>query len=294
MSDSFSHGYALLIGVSKTKEREWSLPMAARDARAIRTIMSNPQLCAYDSDHIRLLTDAKASRENIRRGLAWLRDQGAGDPEATIVIYYSGHGWLDRSTKRYYMFCNETKSSSVDKSALAATEFTQLLRQIPAKRLLVILDCCHAEEMATAKGRAIAAKAPRGFQSRAIPKTIADQLKQGKGRAVFSSSRGTQSSWPCPGGSLSLFTFHLLEALRGAGNQIGDSEVRLSNLMNHLAKSVPDSAQKMNREQTPFFDTATEDFPVAVLRGGKGLPMGGWHAAQVDETGKIHSGVVAG
>ena len=30
------------------------------------------------------------------------------------------------------------------------------------------------------------------------------------------------------------------------------------------------------REQTPFFDAATEDFPVALLRGGKGLPKGGW------------------
>jgi len=29
--------------------------------------------------------------------------------------------------------------------------------------------------------------------------------------------------------------------------------------------------QALSKEQTPFFDTATEDFPVALLRGGKGL-----------------------
>ncbi len=32
-------------------------------------------------------------------------------------------------------------------------------------------------------------------------------------------------------------------------------------------------------EQTPFFDTATEDFAVAMPRGGKGLPRGGWQIA---------------
>ncbi|MEH2144139.1 hypothetical protein [Nostoc sp.] len=47
----------------------------------------------------------------------------------------------------------------------------------------------------------------------------------------------------------------------------------LSNLINHLGKTVPESARTLcQAEQTPFFDTAMEDFPVAMLRGGKGLP----------------------
>jgi hypothetical protein len=91
-----------------------------------------------------------------------------------------------------------------------------------------------------------------------------------------------------PDGSLSLFTYHLLEALQGAGNRPGDATVRLSNLMNHLGKAVPESARALCRaEQTPFFDAATEDFPVALLRGGKGLPAGGWAAAQAEAAARI-------
>ena len=46
--------------------------------------------------------------------------------------------------------------------------------------------------------------------------------------------------------------------------------------MSHLGKAVPESALALcEAEQTPFFDTATEDFPVALLLGGKGLPKGG-------------------
>jgi len=60
--------------------------------------------------------------------------------------------------------------------------------------------------------------------------------------------------------------------LQGAANQPGDTKVMLSNVMNHLGKTVPESARTLfTKEQTPFFDAATEDFPIAMLRGGKGL-----------------------
>jgi hypothetical protein len=43
--------------------------------------------------------------------------------------------------------------------------------------------------------------------------------------------------------------------------------------MTHLGKTVPKSARNLcHAEQIPFCDAATEDFPVAMLRGGKGLP----------------------
>jgi hypothetical protein len=90
---------------------------------------------------------------------------------------------------------------------------------------------------------------------------------------VFTSSRGNQSSWVRPDGILSVYTYHLIEALKGMANQPGDRLVKISNVMTHLGKTVPESARNLcHAEQIPFFDAATEDFPVAMLRGGKGLP----------------------
>jgi hypothetical protein len=90
---------------------------------------------------------------------------------------------------------------------------------------------------------------------------------------VFTSSRGNQSSWVRPDGILSLYTYHLIEALKGGANQPGDRLVTIFNVMTHLGKTVSESARNLCRaEQTPFCDAATEDFPVAMLRGGKGLP----------------------
>jgi hypothetical protein len=122
----------------------------------------------------------------------------------------------------------------------------------------------------------------------ALSKGLVNDLKQGEGRAVFTSSRGEQRSWVRPDGTMSLYTYHLIEALQGAGNQHGDSVVRVSNLMNHLGKAVPASASRLcQAEQVPFFDTAAEDFAVVVLRGGEGLPIGGWEAVKDEAAERI-------
>ncbi|MBD2203597.1 caspase family protein [Calothrix sp. FACHB-1219] len=267
MSNQFAHGYALLIGVGETAETKWSLPVTVKDVQALKTVLTDANLCAYDSANIRLLQNEQTTRSAIIAGLTWLQEKAASDRNATIVVYYSGHGCFDQKSQCYYLLQHDFKYSDIANTALSAAEFTQALRQIQAKRLWVVIDSCHAEGMATSKG-----ELPADFIATALPKGVIDDLKQGEGRAVFTSSRGNQSSWIRPDKTMSLYTYHLIEALQGAANKPGDITVMLSNLINHLGKTVPESARTLCRkEQTPFFDTATEDFPIAMLRGGKGL-----------------------
>ena len=269
--EKFEHGYALLIGVGDTAEPRWSLPVTVKDVQAIHKILTDPDLCAYpnNDDHVRMLCNADATRQAILDGLAWLKQQAPKDPDATIVLYYSGHGWTDTFNNRYALIPHDFNSSDLVNSTLPAEDFSNALREIAAKRLLVFVDSCHAEGMATAKDEP---ELPADFMKAGLPKGIIDSLKQGEGRAVFTSSRGKQRSWVRPDNAMSLYTYHLIEALQGAGNQIGDTKVKVSNLMNYLGESVPESARTLcQTEQTPFFDTAMEDFPVAMLRGGKGL-----------------------
>ena len=289
----FSHGYGLLIGVGTSAYPPWSLPVTVKDVRALQAILVDPDLCAYPTTHIRLLSDSGATRDAIIDGLKWLKAQAVVDPEATIIIYYSGHGWIDQTTGEYYLLPHDVKPFNIPASALAATTFIALLREIKVRRLLVFVDSCHAEGMATAKGSS-SAGLPPGFVRTALPKHLIDELKQGEGRAVFTSSRGNQLSWVRPDGTMSIYTYHLIEALQGAGNHPGDTAVRLSNLMNYLSQTVPSTARKLcQAEQTPFFDTATEDFPVAMLRGGKGLPSEGWRAIRSEVSERIRQIVIS-
>lgn len=278
---NFANGYALLIGVGNCNYSSWSLPVTVKDAEALKGLLTDPDLCAYpdDAKHVRLLHDGTATRQGILEGLAWLQERVAADGAATAVIYFSGHGWLDGQTERYYLIPSDTKPFDIPGSAVAAEEFTVVLRQITAERLLVFIDSCHAEGMATAKDEPVA-DLPPNFSQMAPPKSVITALKQGEGRAVFTSSRGNQKSWIRSDKSLSIYTHHLLEALRGAANRAGETAVHLSHLMAHLGQTVPVSAQEAYQaEQTPFFDMAAEDFAVALLCGGKGLAAGGGTAS---------------
>jgi esterase/lipase superfamily enzyme len=142
--------------------------------------------------------------------------------------------------------------------------------------------------MATSKEAPAALERPDGLVPAPPPKAITDELKQGVGRAVFTSSRGHQSSWVRPDGTMSIYTYHLIEALQGANNRPGETTVTLANLMKHLGQTVPESARELCKaEQVPFFDTAAEDFAVALLHGGKGLPAGGWPAVEKESRATI-------
>ncbi len=273
MPGSFAHGYALLIGVGASAHPAWSLPVTVRDTLALAEVLADPALCGYpnDDEHLRILVDAKATGPGILDGLKWLAAQVAADADATAVVFFSGHGWLEEASGQYFLVPHDAEPPTFAERALPAETFTEALREVRPERLLVFLDCCHAGGMASAKG-AGSAPMPPGFEQSAVPKDLARELRQGAGRVVFSSSTGAQRSWTRPDNTMSIYTHHLIEALKGAGNRPGDTDVRVSNLMNYLARAVPESARVLCRqEQTPFFEMAAEDFPVALLRGRQPL-----------------------
>jgi hypothetical protein len=75
MSDLFTHGYALLIGVGNTANPRWSLPVTVKDAQALKAVLTDVNFCAYPNtpDHLRLLHDQEANRSAILEGLDWLK-----------------------------------------------------------------------------------------------------------------------------------------------------------------------------------------------------------------------------
>ncbi len=291
MTDKFTHGYALLIGVGESAYSKLSLPATVKDTQAIYAALIDPELCAYpdNQEHIRVLNNKEATQQGILDGLNWLKEKAITDPSATVFVYYSGHGWVDKTTSLYYLLQHDIKPTKLANSALAAETFTDALRQIRSERLLVVIDSCHAAGMATSKEADIELLEEFDTFERVAPsKGFIDELKQGKGRVVFTSSEGEQKSW-LKDESNSIYTYHFLEALQGAANKSGDIEVKVSNLMNHLSKAVPESASRLYRaEQTPHFDIDAGDFIIAKLRGGKGLPAKGWEEVQPQATQKIN------
>ncbi|HZI01265.1 MAG TPA: caspase family protein, partial [Flavisolibacter sp.] len=276
-----------------------SLPVTVKDTQAIYAALIDPELCAYpdDNEHILVLNNEKATRDGILEGLRWLKEKAEIEPKATIFVYYSGHGWFNKDDNGFYLIQHDVKTHKLADTALSGKVFTEALQAIKVDRLLVVIDSCHAAGMATSKDPEEADAELLGdfkdFQRVAPSKGLIDALKQGKGRVVFTSSEGEQKSWIKKDNSLSIYTFHFLEALQGAANKPGDREVKVSNLMDHLGKTVPQTAWDLySAEQTPHFDFDTADFAIAKLRGGKGLPDRGWDEVKSEAQEKIRKKIV--
>jgi uncharacterized caspase-like protein len=274
MTGSFPHGYALLIGVGQCTNPKWSLPVTVKDMQALRSVLIDQSMCGYldDDAHIRLLHDSGATRQAIMDGLKWLAEQTAADEKATAVVFYSGHGGMKESTDSYFLLPSNADPKDIESTTLDEKTFTKALRSVKAKRLLVFLDCCHAGGMATAKDGLCASLLP-GYSLQSATKGLIDELKRGEGRAVFSSSKNDQKSLIRRDGVMSIYTYHLIEALYGAGNHPQDTQVCLSNLMGHLGKSVPQSA-KMNGvwSRIPFSTLQQRNFLWLCFAEERGFP----------------------
>lgn len=297
MTELFDHGYAVVIGVDSSAIRELALPTVAKDVQAVFDVLVHPERCAYRPENVRLLRGQDATRANILATLEWLRDKATADPDATAVLYYSGHGAIDKG--RYYLIPFDVHYGSIYTDALPAEEFNSRVTAINARRFLVVFDCCHAggvgakeaglETLDEAEPDLIAAEAfPIDLTAGDIPdytgepgdKEIGGELESlsdlsdGEGRAVLNSSTGAQKSYLRQDRSMSLFTYHFIEALTGhAPHHDDDTTVLVTDVMSWVTREVKKSAGREGRDQTPVMRTSGV-FPVAQLLGGLGLEKG--------------------
>ncbi|MEA3397614.1 MAG: toll/interleukin-1 receptor domain-containing protein, partial [Chloroflexota bacterium] len=147
----------------------------------------------------------------------------------------------------------------VNETAISGDEFTGALRAIPARKVVVVFDCCHSGGIGQPKDVA-APVIKAGFSDRYY-----DALKEGRGRVILASSRSTESSWVLPGAENSLFTQHLLAGMRG-GIPSDDGLIRIFDLFEYLQPRV--TGDQPN--QHPIFKAELEEnFPVTLYLGGQ-------------------------
>ena len=144
-------------------------------------------------------------------------------------------------------------------TAISGAEFTSLLRAIPARKVVVIFDCCHSGGVGQPK-IAAASTLKTGLSEHYY-----EVLQAGRGRVILASSRSTELSYILSGANNSLFTKHLLAGLQGGAPGPG-GVIRIFDLFHYVQSRV--TAEQSN--QHPIFKAEVEEnFPVALYLGGK-------------------------
>ena len=258
MNKVYTPGFALVIGVGA------DLPNTIDDAEGIANILKDSSRCAYPAQQVHLLTEEQATRDNIISTLEHLSH--TTNSESTVVIYFSGHGYRVTSStgEFYYLMPYGYNLKQLYQTAINGNEFAEKLKAIPAKKLLILLDCCHA-------GGVSDAKIP-GLQlaKSALPPEAENLLAQGNGRVIIASSQEDELSYA--GKPYSAFTLALIESFCGMGVAKKDGYVRVADLALHAREVVP---QRTSDKQHPIlhFEEA-DNFVVAYYASGDTQPKG--------------------
>lgn len=256
-----TYGYALIIGIGA------DLPNTVDDASGLADILHDPTRCAYPPQQVHLLTGQSACRESILAGLDRLAQTTSA--QSTVVVYFSGHGYrvATPSAEQYYLLPYGYDVNRLAQTAISGAEFTARLRAIPAQKLLVLLDCCHAGGVALPKTPGLR------FNKSPMPPDALTLLAEGRGRVLIASSQENELSFA--GRPYSAFTLALIEALSGVGVARQDGYVRVADLALHAREVTP--ARTGGQQHPDLHFEQADNFILAYYAGGdthpKGLPF---------------------
>lgn len=202
--------WALLVGISKFKDQSINLKYPAKDAQDFARFLINEE--HFAPDHVKILTDERANREGIldAMGDKWL-PRVAG-PDDLVLIYISTHGSpsnLDLGGVNYIV-AYDTDKERLYSTGIAMQDLSRIIKgRVHSDRVVILLDACHSGATSMNDQKGISRQG--NFD--------AGEIAQGTGQLVICSSDTSQVSWESKRTANSVFTNHLIKALRVNGDQ---------------------------------------------------------------------------
>lgn len=223
----------VFVGIDRhSSPQVQDLTCAARDATALAAVFEDTLGGACT-----LLTDAAATRCRIVESLEAL---ATSSPDDTVVIAFSGHGSED-----HRLVAHDSELGDLDGTALPLAQLEDMFTRIPAKRLLLVLDCCFSG--------GIGAKVLKVEAHSRDAASVEERLSRlaGEGRVILTASAATQPAWEHVKEGHGLLSRALMQALTGAPEVVESGRISLLKLLAHVARQVDAAASGIGKRQTP-------------------------------------------
>lgn len=151
--------------------------------------------------------------ETVRASLQQI--VAAARPEDTILIYFSGHGVLDINTQQVFLCLTDSNKEDLSHTGLSLPELLQLLGNSTVHRQMIWLDACHSGDMSLRGAKGEAVDRPILNPTRQLVEVLRQRAAQSKGFYALLSCDQNQRSWEFPDLEHGLFTYYLMQGLRG-------------------------------------------------------------------------------
>jgi hypothetical protein len=249
--------YALIVAVEDYNQPKHfkKVRYASKDATEFKNAL---QLSGVEEDNITLLLNSAATKTALKKEISEIARK-ALEPDRTI-FYFSGHGAFDSSEN--YLLPVDCYNDDIPGTALAINSILGVLKKSLCTRNILFLDCCHS-----------------GFEPGDDTKTtdksfLADKLiyeARGEEYTIgFASCKSNQTSITHPRLQHSVWTYFLIEALKGEAGKIYDHGLLFSDKLQTYLKNQTKEYVKLNtddkKDQVPVtFGNSTDKFLIADL-----------------------------
>ena len=170
-----------------------------------------------------------------------------------LIFAFAGHGETDRNVN--FLIPRDGRLALPRDSSIPLTRLLQWLDACPARQQVVLLDACHSGMDARKRGRGL------GGLAEAFEEELASASTEG--RAILSSCSGGEIAYEDPECGHGIFTYHLLEGLKGGADSDGDDKVTVRELNLFVRPRVADWCRQnrkspVQKPRAKFDDTAGE------------------------------------
>jgi WD40 repeat protein len=247
--------HALIVGVQEFVNPRLALRYSVADAKLFAQVIAERSAGLFDSVNIKmLLTPAETTREALLAAFEELRARVG--PEDMFVFYAASHGTVDEG--EYFLFTSNVGSTATARlrsDAIGQATLRQMIANIPATKKFVVIDTCNAGQLGDSMQVAVLA---RGLNEDRATKL----LSRAVGSTVLMASTSQQEALEGYK-EHGLFTWVVVEGLRGKADADKDGFVKTGELADYVDNEVPELAEQLYKhKQFPTQAQNGQAFPL--------------------------------
>ncbi|MDF0644424.1 MAG: caspase family protein [Nitrospira sp.] len=228
--------WAVVIGISHYKGVQ-PLRYADKDALAFHDYLANH--IGIPKEQTTLLLNDQATLMNLKRTLGTDLKRKAGEKD-TVIVYYAGHGAPEADASagdddglEKYIVPFDADPRDLYTTGLPMREIETIFQRLTPERIIFISDSCYSGATA---GRTFATASRRAV----VSENFLSRLSKGKGRIVLSASKASEVSEEREDLGHGVFTYYLLEGLRGKADADKDGIITVDEAYGYVSKKVPE------------------------------------------------------
>jgi uncharacterized caspase-like protein len=244
--------WAVIVGTSEYLNRGVPpLRFADKDAEAFANFLQTPEGGAFQPDHMRILLNKNATLAGLQEALIDFLQQAID--KDLVIIYFAGHGLPDPARpQNLYLLTYDADPARLGTTTFPMWQIEDVLkRYISSKRIIVFSDACHSGGLSVD----FATRGMDATKSNLINQYLADLSRSKEGIVIFTASAAGEVSQEYPELGHGVFTYYLLEGMKGLADLNNDYTVTINELMQYVEDQVKrktKGAQNPMRSQTMY------------------------------------------